>query len=157
MNKNTIIAIVIIIILGFGYYLYSNNAGNNSSQTINTQPTTQTTQSEVTNVVTPKTVIVNYTNAGFSPKTVTIAKGDTVNFVVDATNGGMWVASAPHPTHEGYDGTTKNQHCASDYSGPVPFDQCSKGISYSFTFTKVGSWGYHDHGNSSNFGTIIVQ
>lgn len=69
----------------------------------------------------------------------------------------MWVASAMHPAHTGYDDTSKDQHCADGYAGAAPFDQCGSGASYSFTFAKSGTWGYHDHRNASAHGTIIVQ
>jgi len=70
----------------------------------------------------------------------------------------MWVASDPHPAHTGYDGTSLAQHCA---TGSTPsFDECSsvaKGSSYSFTFNKSGSWGYHNHANHSYAGTVVVK
>jgi plastocyanin len=69
----------------------------------------------------------------------------------------MWVASAMHPAHVVYDGTTKDAHCAAGYTGPVPFDQCASGTSYSFTFTKAGEWKYHNHVNASQFGSVTVQ
>lgn len=103
----------------------------------------------------PKTVTVTYNGSSYSPKTVTVNAGDTVQFV--STSGSMWTASDPHPQHTGYDGTSRSQHCASGYSGPAPFDQCAPGASFSFVFTKAGAWGYHNHLNDSAFGTVIVQ
>jgi plastocyanin len=97
---------------------------------------------------------VTYDGKSFSPSTVTIKKGGTVTFT--STVSSMWVASAPHPAHTGYDGTSRQQHCAAGYSGPAPFDQCKSGTSYSFTFGKVGTWPYHDHANSSAFGKVVV-
>ncbi len=104
----------------------------------------------------PKTVTVLYGPGGFSPSTVTIRAGDTVTFV---NNGGdeMWVASAPHPSHTGYDGTSRDQHCAAGYTGPQPFDQCAVGTNYSFMFQKAGTWAYHNHGNSADHGAVVVQ
>jgi plastocyanin len=99
---------------------------------------------------------VTYNGSTFSPSSVTIAKGGTVNFV--ATNGqSMWVASAPHPTHTGYDGTSESVHCAAGYTGPAPFDMCAAGTSFSFTFDKTGSFVYHNHLNTSAHGTVVVQ
>lgn len=104
----------------------------------------------------PMSATVSYDGNSFSPSTVTIAKGGTVKFV-DTAGSSMWVASGQHPTHTLYDGTSAPEHCASGYTGPAPFDQCAAGSSFSFTFTKVGSWGYHDHRNAGAFGTVIVQ
>ena len=101
----------------------------------------------------PMTAAVTYDGRNFSPSEVTIKKGGTVTF-----NGvaGMWVASAQHPTHTGYDGTSRTQHCAAGYTGATPFDQCKQGATYSFTFDKVGTWPYHDHMNAAAFGKIVV-
>ena len=83
--------------------------------------------------------------------------GTTVTFTAAPGADELWVASNPHPTHEGYDGTTRDQHCAAGYAGPTPFDQCATGTTYTFTFNQIGTWGYHNHGNHSDTGTVIVQ
>lgn len=98
---------------------------------------------------------VTYNGNGFSPSTVTIVKGGSVKFL--STAGDMWVASNPHPEHTGYDGTTREVHCAAGFTGAAPFDQCSPGTSFTFTFNKTGSWGYHDHLNPGLGGTVVVQ
>ena len=96
---------------------------------------------------------VTYTASGFSPPSLTIARGETVQFI---NEGGlaMWVASAMHPTHAVYDGTTLNEHCN---GGGSSFDQCASGGEYSFVFEKAGPWKYHNHLNVSHTGTIVVQ
>jgi plastocyanin len=103
----------------------------------------------------PTAATVALTSSGFSPKSVTIKKGGTVTWV-NQTSGDMWIGSAPHPTHTGYDGTTQQQHCAPGYAGPAPFDECKEADTFSFTFDKVGSWNYHNHENASLFGTVVV-
>lgn len=65
----------------------------------------------------------------------------------------MWVASAVHPTHSQYDGTSQNQHCP----GGSTFDQCGTGSTYSFTFEKTGEFGYHNHALAGHRGTVVVQ
>jgi hypothetical protein len=67
----------------------------------------------------------------------------------------MWVASNPHPAHTGYDGTSRQQHCPN--TANTAFDECAPGSTYSFTFNKVGTWGYHNHMNPGSQGTVIVQ
>lgn len=104
----------------------------------------------------PTTVMVTYDGSSFSPSTVTIHQGDTVMWM-DNGNQPMEVASDPHPVHNGYDGTTRQTHCAAGYSGPAPFDECAPGTQFSFTFTKTGSWGYHNHLDQSQGGTVVVQ
>lgn len=99
-------------------------------------------------------VTVNYDGNSFTPNAVAIKQGGTVTFV---SNGApMWVASDLHPTHTQYDGTSRNTHCAPGYSGPAPFDQCSSGTTYSFTFDKVGRWTFHNHLDASKVGSVTV-
>lgn len=98
-------------------------------------------------------VTVMYNGTSFSPATVTVKKGGTVTFV-NTSGSPMWIASNPHPIHSGYSGTTVDQHCP-DAAGTA-FDQCATGASYTFTFQKVGTWGYHNHANHGATGTIVV-
>ena len=86
---------------------------------------------------------INYTDAGFSPATLTVKSGTTVKFI-NKTDGIMGVSSNPHPTHTDY----------------PEFDQTKtefKGKNeYSFTFIKVGVWGFHNHAKASDGGTVTV-
>ncbi len=55
----------------------------------------------------------------------------------------MWTASAPHPQHTNYAG----------------FDQLKSvpnGGTYEFTFTKVGTWKYHNHVAPTFTGSVTV-
>lgn len=99
---------------------------------------------------------VALTGSGFSPRTVTIPRGGVVTWTNEGS-GPMWVASAVHPSHAVYGDTTRSEHCASGYTGPVPFDQCDNGSSYSFTFEQSGTWQYHNHLDASQTGTVIVE
>lgn len=88
-------------------------------------------------------VTVSMTDTEFSPETITVTQGNTVKFV----NNGQaprWPASDVHPTHKGLPG----------------FD-ASKGIAtgdeYTFTFTKVGTWSFHDHLNPQLTGSVVVE
>lgn len=110
--------------------------------------------SNLPNDTTPKAVVVLYDEEGFFPAEVTVEKGTTVTFLLNKEGREMWIASNDHPDHIGYSGVPKEKHCP-DASG-VSFDQCSKGVSYSFTFRKAGVWGYHNHGYSKDKGTIFV-
>ena len=101
----------------------------------------------------PMTATVMYSASGYSPSSVTIKKGGTVTWV-DQGTGKMWIASASHPTHTVYAGTTLQEHC--DDSTATSFDQCENGTSYSFTFEKTGTWRYHSHSQASHFGSVTV-
>jgi plastocyanin len=156
MNGKIFGIIVLIIAIAGGWYLLSATpakAPTTTDQNPVTTTTTSTTTTTTTSVSSGVTVV--YTNQGFSPKNVIVPLGTIVTFVNQSSDE-MWIASDPHPTHQGYDGTTKSQHCVAGYNGPVPFDECSAGTAYSFTFLKAGTWGYHNHGAAGNKGTITV-
>ena len=151
-----------ILIVGIGWYFSRNDAPTFSpDQNLAVNPSENTGVAAASDEApadvpprAPVTTTVIYGPNGFSPSTITILKGDTVIFTNQGGNK-MWVASDAHPTHEGYNGTTKNQHCP-DTVGAA-FDQCSVSTTYSFTFQKAGTWSYHNHVTASDGGTIFVK
>jgi plastocyanin len=145
-----------VVLIG-GWYLISRNSTPSTTPVTTTAPQT-TTPTTGTSTPTTAAATITYTDTGFSPAILTVAEGTTVTFV-NQSSSPLWVASDPHPTHQGYDGTTLSQHCAPGYSGPIPFDECTTigtGNSYTFTFTKAGTWGYHNHALESDQGTVVV-
>lgn len=103
----------------------------------------------------PMTATVTYSDSGFSPAAVTIRKGGSVTWINDSS-GAMWVASAQHPTHTAYNGTSRQDHCGSAQESTA-FDQCrGETGDWTFTFDKTGTWAYHDHVNASRFGRVEV-
>lgn len=162
MNTTSWVAVVVVVLVAGGAWWYvSQQSAAPAAQTTTTSNTNTTgTDQGIPDagvLTAPVTTVVTYGPNGFSPSTVTIAKGGTVTFTAAAGADEMWVASAPHPAHTGYDGTDRATHCAAGYTGAKPFDQCSAGTSFSFTFDKTGTWPYHNHGHSSDFGTVVVQ
>lgn len=108
-------------------------------------PTGETTVGTGTETQTApeREMFVRYTNIGFLPKTITIEEGTTVTFTNEST-GGLWVASDNHPSHSILPG----------------FDQketVSTGGTYSYTFTKAGSWGFHNHMRPEHEGIVFVN
>lgn len=101
------------------------------------------------------TTVITHTSSGFSPQTVTVETGETV--VWQSETGNMWIASDQHPTHTEYSGTSQSEHCSSGDQTTAAFDQCSEGNRFSFTFEKAGEWSYHNHRNSFQGGTVIVE
>ncbi len=89
-----------------------------------------------------KTVVVVVTDSGFEPQSVLLNEGDTVVWQNKSTHL-FWPASDPHPTHDFYP----------EFD---PEKAIQPGSSWSFVFTKVGTWGYHDHLFSTTRGTITV-
>jgi plastocyanin len=161
MAKQILIALLVVIVAGVGYWLWQ---GNSTPPEVVETPTTDqfgppagTVMEDGVGVGTssdaPLSATVSYSGSSFSPATVTIKKGGMVTWSNNG-DGSMWVASAQHPTHVGYDGTNLEEHCP-DTTG-ASFDQCKGGDSFSFIFNKTGTWRYHDHMNASVFGSVVV-
>ena len=83
------------------------------------------------------------TEDGFKPDTLTIAKGDTIEFSTERGTF-FWPASDLHPTHL-------------IYPEFDPKDAIPKDKTWSFRFEKTGSWKFHDHLAPYFTGTIIVE
>ena len=101
--------------------------------------------------------VVTYTNNGFSPRIIEVRKGESVTWINESSRN-MWVASAIHPTHKAYDGTSLREHC--NDAGATPFDACESipsGAEWSFNFDQLGEWGYHDHVNAFRTGKVVVS
>ena len=155
MNKTIISIIVIILLIAGGVFIYTMSNSSNSSQTnkltdtdtdtyTNTNLNNEQATSSSSNQTQSNKVTVTYDGSSFSPKVVTIKKGDSVIFI-NQSDKSMSVASNPHPTH-------------TDYPGFDQYKSAEKGMaSYTFVFEKVGTWGYHNHLNPSVTGTVKVN
>ncbi len=147
MNKIVIGAIVLILGVAFGVYVFGGNfkpagAGNVPSTANNevlptTSPATASDSGE-----TVASFTVNFTDNGFVPKSLTVKVGTTVRFT-NESSGQMHVASNPHPTHTLLPGFDELQ-------------AVDKGGFYDYQFIKVGTWGYHNHLTPQVTGTVVV-
>ena len=168
-----VVIIALIIILGGGLWWFSqatvapattdttagvngaNNTGNNNAGTgSNTDVGAGVDVNAGANAA--NTTTVRYSASGFSPSNITVPVGGAVNFIND-TSGALWVAADEHPTHTEFDGTDRATHCSGSYAGATPFDQCQTGSSYTFVFTKAGTYEYHNHSAAQFGGTVVVQ
>ena|SRR3989344_2485414 len=101
--------------------------------------------------------VVEYTDSGYMPSTITIKKGETVIWK-NKSSKFMWTASAVHPTHKVYPGTDIADCGKQDPVGM--FDSCKgipSGEEWSFGFDSVGTWKYHNHSRSSHTGMVVVE
>lgn len=159
----TIIAIIIILAGGWWYFSQApvtpattsttavvNSGDNGAAADTSGADASASTSAQATGPT------IHFTATGFAPKDVTIQVGQKVTFVND-TAGGMWVASDAHPTHTDFDGTDRATHCSGTYTGPTPFDQCQPGSTYTFVFTKAGTFAFHNHMAAQYEGTVTVQ
>lgn len=145
-----IIGVVLLVLFG-GYYLMKGQSGSQTPPP-DTSSTSQTDQQQVASPSKSDVTIgqtkesgteVEFTGNGFSPKSITVKVGTKVNWVNKGTTE-VWVASAPHPQH-------------TDLPGFDALKGYKPGESYSYTFTKVGNWKYHDHLAPKNFGVVNVE
>lgn len=86
---------------------------------------------------------VSYMDTGFTPAVLRVQLATAVSFKNDSGEP-MWVASSPHPVHTGYPNFDAGR-------------AMRQGETYIFTFTRIGSFGYHNHLRPSQMGTIIVE
>lgn len=158
MKNHIVVVVVLAIVIVGGWFLF------NTSVKAPAPEESVTSQVPTIDNATPETVVENavpevtvaYTDQGFSPKEITIVLGTKVTFVNQSTKN-MWVASAKHPDHTVYSGTSLSQHCPDTTNSS--FDECTavaSGSSFSFTFSKEGSWKYHNHTSASDFGSVTV-
>lgn len=164
MNKAVTAALVVLIIVLGAAGLIAKKRSNSSTAVSPTPEASALAQSSSTptsspvSSATPATspstasptpsaaateYVVTYGADGFSPRSLTVPAGATVQFKNESSRS-IWVASNPHPSHTGYPGFDAKKGFAS-------------GQTYSFTFNNKGTWGYHDHLNSSEGGSIVVQ
>ncbi|OGM26233.1 hypothetical protein A2962_04325 [Candidatus Woesebacteria bacterium RIFCSPLOWO2_01_FULL_39_61] len=146
-----IYVVIGVVIYGLVYYLYlskrQTNPYSTESQNSNvsqTNPTSgQTTTSGNANDQTnQEEVNVTLTKSGFSPQTITISQGAKVIWTNESGTT-TTVNSADHPTHLKYP--------------PLNLGSFTNGESLSLVFDTPGTYGYHNHLNASQFGTVTVE
>ena len=154
MKKNLII-IMTIIIVATGIYFYFQNKSvvlPVSEKLLENEELI--TDEETANA--PMQIMVIYREDGFNPKFATIKKGGKIIFRNDSLKP-MWVASARHPEHDEYEGTSITKCGTAEATGM--FDMCKEyesGTSWEFQFDNVGEWRFHDHFSASHFGSVKV-
>ncbi|HBB37440.1 MAG: Plastocyanin [Candidatus Moranbacteria bacterium GW2011_GWC1_45_18] len=145
-NTNYWIIVIVALIMIIGIIWY---AGAKKKVDLNEAPSSipsqnsQSTSQSTSEVQKQTEAVIEYTDSGFSPQSVTVKISDTVAFT-NNSSGEMWVASAPHPVH-------------TDYPELDAKRAYTKGETYSFTFEKTGTWKFHNHLNPTKFGSVTVQ
>jgi len=145
LNKFLIVGAGLVILIILGFVLL----GNQGQQTTNVpvEPTTEIIEEESNSGIEQEEEEaglgnVTLTSSGFSPSTLRIKAGTKVvwtnNSSVIAT-----VDSVFHPTHRLYPFLNKGNF------GP--------GETHEVTFAEAGTYTYHNHLNSAQTGTVIVE
>lgn len=168
MNKIIIAIVIVAVVLGGGYLFFKGTyrpaapaPQASNEQTAPQPPVGQTPAKEAgvrpENSAPREEYVVTYTDAGYSPAHLNIKKGEAVTFKNQGSQS-MWTASGVHPSHRVYSGTSLDEHCPD--TANIAFDACRgvlPGQSWSFTFDKVGTWGYHNHLSPADRGVIAVE
>lgn len=137
MKRLVLAAVIVLILIAVGAWFIL-KPGQKTSNT-NTQ-TSQNTSSGGSSQNAPDTIV--YDGNGFSPSTLTVKAGTKVT-IKNTSSEALQMDSNPHPVHT--DDTDLNV-------GAV-----DPGGSQAFTVTKTGTFGYHNHLDPSQQGTIIIQ
>lgn len=154
MKKKLTLSITVLGLLLLGAACGKSTTSTNTNTVTPTNSTSNTNEPsrifstasvETTNTNSPvgaQTVTISA--SGVSPATLTVRSGTVVTFQNNDTVSHQ-IASNPHPVHTDLPGFER---------------LIAPGATYTFTFSKVGSWGYHDHldfTNSRWTGRVIVQ
>lgn len=134
--KNTLIVLVVLVIIGGGIYWFFVR-GDSAAPTSNTSNTNSTKQTELTSLTT-----IILTDNGFSPSSYTSKSGNSVT-IQNNSSSTLGFYSDNHPTH------TKNTE--------LNVGNIEPGESKTVVLTNIGTWGFHNHLNSSETGSITVK
>jgi plastocyanin len=126
---STVVLVLLVLVLSVA------GCGGSSTATTAAAVTSTSAGTDTTAAAGGTTVQVIMTNHSYDPQTVTVKAGDTVTWVNEDT-----------PQH---DVVADNGEFASDL-----FD---KGGTFSFTFTKAGTYPYHCSIHPGMVGTIVVE
>lgn len=142
--RGLIIGVVIAILVIAGIAVFALSQRAEAPNTTDNQADTPTGSTERDNEVAPnpsERMTISYTSDGFEPKAINVKKG-TVITVKNETSRNVQFASDEHPTHR--DNPELN----------IP--TLAPGESEAFTVTSAGIWGYHNHLDEEEAGTITV-
>lgn len=139
MKKTTLIVIGVLAILVIGGAAQILRSSSNDDK--NTSPTP--TSSNATESKAPTApILIRYTNSGFTPVKVSVKAGTQITILNDSSSE-LDFNSDPHPSH------TDNAE--------FNVGKIAQGEDKTFAVTKLGTWGYHNHLNPDDKGSIVVQ
>lgn len=147
MSKSAKILMSIIVIGAIaGVIILLTNKSDNKKASKNTATTQQSQSSDTTSSGSSDQKVaatITYDGTNFSPDTVTINAGETVKVTNSSSNAELSFNSDPHPTH------TNNPD--------LNVGSVEPGQSKTFSTSKTGTWGFHNHFDPSQHGNLVVK
>lgn len=135
MNKLLLITIVLVVI--FGTLIVLGNKKSNQPSTQSQQPTTSMQDKQ--NIA---SVSITLTDTGFTPKDITV-KTETRVIWINKSGKNATVSSADHPTHQVYP--------------RLNLGEFGDSSSVQLVFDEKGVYGYHNHYEAGENGTVTVE
>lgn len=137
--KAFIIGLVAVVVIGGGGYLVLHKSPSKTATSALSSPSTQ---SRSASPATSVSDTISFDGSQFSPATLTVKSGTKVT-IKNTSTMNLQMDSNPHPVHS--DDTDLN------------VGLISAGQSKTFTLTKTGSFGYHNHLDPSVQGKITIE
>lgn len=148
ISKILIVLAAIAVVVAAAVLLSGKNTNKKPSEQTTTQTQQQTTTTPTVGSPTAtggamqESVTVTVTASGFNPQVVSIKAGTKVVWV-NKSGQTVNVSSDPHPTHTAYP--------------PLNLGNFDDGEQVSLIFDKPGRYGYHNHLDASQTGTVEVS
>lgn len=144
-SKAIIIIVILLALAGGAFALTQDKDKEPAAKTTTTQETKAepaAAESATSGQSTSEVTIITYGDNGFSPTKITVKSGTTVTIKNESSHG-LQFDSDPHPAH------TDNKE--------LNVNTVSPGASETFVVKRTGTFGYHNHLNPSDTGTIVVE
>lgn len=145
MKNNLIIGTVggiIIVVVAIGAILFLGKKPETITDANNTSTTSESKDTVDDQAEAGQTVTITYTDDGFSPNSYTVKANGRVT-VMNNSSRDLEFSSNDHPVH-----TDEPE---------LNMSVLQPGKSGTFTVTKTGTWGFHNHLRAEDTGKLIVQ
>jgi plastocyanin len=124
----------------------TNKKATNQEDVLEAESNSDNTPSASNPTNTVDEVTVTYTDSGFSPKQVSLSVGGKLNWVNNSSHS-VEVGVNPHPIHTDDKAITNGEFTLN----------LDAGESKTVTVSKTGDFGYHNHLNSMQTGSVVVK
>jgi plastocyanin len=142
-NRIIIAVVVVIVIAGAAVWYMVANPNKTAAPAASSNPSSSSSSNSTNNSTTQEiAATITYNGDSFSVSNDKVKSGSSVK-VVNSSDKELDFDSDPHPVHT--DNTELNE-------GDI-----APGKSKTFTLTKTGTWGFHNHLDASQHGNITVE